>query len=381
MTWTETLMPLIRNGSGMLGWDMLGSGMLGWDGVRLAAFASDSAAALTTGASWKRPALAATVAALCTLAFGPLVIRQLKQRFHERIASDSARLNELHAGKKNTPTMGGLLLMFAFWTASAVSPRHSSPLAWLIFGTSLALCSVGAFDDWIKLRTSKKGLTVRQKLAAQTIIAAAASTGLFFLRDPSVASSATSLLHWLPASVQWLFIVWSTFVIVASSNAVNLTDGLDGLAAGCTAICSAAMVAILVSIMRTSDSSTHHDSAVFLSAMAGACLGFLRFNRHPARVFMGDTGSLPLGGLLGVLSVACQMELLLLLTGIVFVVEAASVIVQVFWYRRTGRRILLCSPLHNHFVFQQVKETRIVAAFWAVTAIVCLMTFLAVQLT
>jgi phospho-N-acetylmuramoyl-pentapeptide-transferase len=326
---------------------------------------------------WKRPLLAATIAVVCALASGPFIIRYLRQRFRERIASDSARLNELHAGKKDTPTMGGVLIMLAFLTGSAAAIGHISPSALLVFGSSLAFSCVGAFDDWIKLKTSKKGLTVRQKLLAQTIIAAVASTGLAFVRDPRLNWAATSLMHWLPPSMQWLFVIWSTFVIVASSNAVNLTDGLDGLAAGCTSICSVAMAALMISVDNTSNLNTLSDGAVFCSALAGASFGFLRFNRHPARVFMGDTGSLPLGGLLGLIAVSCQMELLLLFTGIVFVAEAGSVILQVFWYRRTGKRILLCSPLHNHFVFRQIKETRIVAAFWAVTAIVCVLTFFA----
>lgn len=363
MTWTETVASLILNRLDVPGLDVL------------------CMTAATTAELWKQPALAATLAACFALALGPLVIRQLRQRFRERIASDSVRLNELHAEKKNTPTMGGLLIMLAFWTASAASLGPFSRLIWLVFGTSVAFCCVGAFDDWIKLRTSKKGLTVRQKLAAQTIVAGAASTGLYFLRDSSLSPSAASLLYWIPESTHGLFIVWSTFVIVAASNAVNLTDGLDGLAAGCTAICCTAMVAMIVSVARTTDNTVYRDCAVVGGAVAGASFGFLWFNRHPARVFMGDTGSLPLGGLLGFIAVACQMELLLLLTGIVFVVEALSVIAQVFWYRRTGRRILLCSPLHNHFVFQQVKETRIVAAFWAVSAVVGFLTFLAVHMT
>lgn len=336
--------------------------------------------------------LAGGLAFLVSLVLGPVVIRGLKARFQERIASDSVKLNELHAAKQHTPTMGGLLILISFLAGSSIAVSWTSLWTWLVFVISVLLCGVGATDDWIKLRTTRKGLTVRQKLVAQIVIATVASIGLFCVL-PQTGYSRFSLSGWLPESLYFLMIPWSVFIIVATSNAVNLTDGLDGLAAGCTAICGLAMTLLIAwqvheiqEITRTefskratdeSVAAVQWDSALFMISLSGAALGFLWFNRHPARVFMGDAGSLPIGGLLGLLALGSRMELLLLLTGVVFVAETVSVMIQVTWYRRTGRRILLCSPLHNHFVFLRIPERRIVTGFWILSLFGVLLAFLA----
>jgi phospho-N-acetylmuramoyl-pentapeptide-transferase len=314
--------------------------------------------------------VALTIAVSVTILSGPWVIRALSSGFRERIASDSERLNQLHAGKQHTPTMGGLLIMLAFLTGAVLSIQSGSVFVWLVIISTLAFSAIGACDDWIKLRTSKKGLSVRQKFAAQLAVSFVTSLGLFFACTDVVAGS-WSLQGWLPSSLNWLFIPWATFVIVACSNSVNLTDGLDGLAAGCTTITASSLTLITIHALSKSSAAapTLLETAVFSSALAGAALGFLWFNRHPARVFMGDTGSLPMGSLLAVLALACRLEFTLLLIGAVFVVETLSVILQVTWYRRTGKRILLCSPLHNHFVFRKVAEPRIVKSFWAAAII------------
>ncbi len=159
--------------------------------------------------------------------------------------------------------------------------------------------------------------------------------------------------------------------MTGTANAVNLTDGLDGLASGCTVITSVALGTGLI-VLLGADSSTAsiRQAATLLFTLAGSCAGFLWFNRHPARVFMGDAGSLPIGGILATCALATRTELSLVICGGVFVVETLSVMLQVFWYRRTKTRILLCSPLHNHFVFRGTKEQKIVAGFWiAATAL------------
>jgi phospho-N-acetylmuramoyl-pentapeptide-transferase len=200
------------------------------------------------------------------------------------------------------------------------------------------------------------------------VVAFAAAAGVFFLQI-APASSGLSLSAWLPESINWLYIPWATIVIIAVSNAVNLTDGLDGLAAGCTTItASATTVIILAGVSSGQGSESSMTVAASSAALAGSAAGFLWFNRFPARVFMGDAGSLPIGGILAITALMSGTELLLLLTGAVFVVETLSVMLQVFWFRRTGRRILLCSPLHNHFVFQKVPETKIVKWFWFTAA-------------
>lgn len=326
----------------------------------------------------QQPLLSAVVALVISMVAGPSVIRLLRLRLRERIASDSATLNALHASKRQTPTMGGVLIMLAFLVSLFTTSAATAKSTIIIALTALLLCLVGALDDWIKATTSRKGLTVRQKLTAQTTIALAAATALFLFQI-APADSAFSLSAWLPGSLNGLYIPWAAVVIIAASNAVNLTDGLDGLAAGCTTITAITTSVIIVAAVSSSGASESLTIAAASSAaLAGSTAGFLWFNRFPAKVFMGDAGSLPIGGILAITALMSGTELLLFLTGAVFVAETLSVMLQVFWFRRTGRRILLCSPLHNHFVFQEIPETKIVKGFWltaAATAIVATILF------
>jgi len=301
-----------------------------------------------------------------SLACGPWLIRWLKSRFTERIVSDSAKLNELHAAKQNTPTMGGLLISSTTVFSILCFSKIMSPLVWLFCGTVIALTLLGAADDWIKLRTQRKGLTARQKLLSQTVISIAAASSIYMLHLKTGSAGLVfipgteSILHF---GIFW--IPWAVFVIVGASNAVNLTDGLDGLAAGTSAVASIALVIVICgSSMVGGCESSRTVAAISCAAMAGSTIGFLWWNRHPARMFMGDAGSLPIGGLLAVASLATGTEFVFAIVGVVFVVETLSVILQVAWYRRTRKRILLCSPLHNHFVFRGVAETKIVTWFW-----------------
>ncbi len=303
---------------------------------------------------------------MLSLAFGPGLIRWLRWRFTERIASDSVRLNELHAAKKDTPTMGGLLIAGTTIASILCIANVSSIPVWIFCLTIASLSILGATDDWIKLRTTRKGISARQKLSFQCLIASAAAAGIYlFQRETGGAGKigipgTAFIFH-----VGWSWIPWAAFVIVGASNAVNLTDGLDGLASGCAAITSIALaIVICCGTLISFDSDCRQAASVSCAALAGSTVGFLWWNRHPAKIFMGDTGSLPIGGLLAVAALATGTELLLAIIGAVFVAETLSVILQVGWYRRTRTRILLCSPLHNHFVFRGVPERRIVAGFW-----------------
>lgn len=321
----------------------------------------------------KQPLLSAFVALVFSIAIGPSMIRLLRLRLRERIASDSATLNALHASKQQTPTMGGVLIILAFLVSLFTTSTATTKSAIIIGLTAFSLCLVGALDDWIKATTSRKGLTVRQKLTAQILIAVVAAVCLFHFQLVQVPSG-LSMLAWLPESIVWLYVPWAAVVIISASNAVNLTDGLDGLAAGCTtitAITTTAVALVTISFEGTSESLTV--VAISAAALAGSATGFLWFNRFPARVFMGDAGSLPIGGILAVTALISGTEFLLLLTGAVFVVETLSVMLQVFWFRRTGRRVLLCSPLHNHFVFKKVPETKIVRWFWLTAALTAIL--------
>jgi len=306
-----------------------------------------------------------------SLVCGPWLIRWLRSRFTERIVSDSARLNELHAAKQNTPTMGGLLIAGTTVLSILCMADVSSPQAWLFCLTVAAFTLLGVSDDWIKLRTARMGLTARKKLIFQCLIAFAAAGWMYMLQTTG-AHAGRIMIPGIDATIRlgWGWIPWAAFVIVGSSNAVNLTDGLDGLACGCSAIASSTMVLVICGISTVGGNGQDiHDSsrtvaAMSCAALAGSTFGFLWWNRHPARVFMGDAGSLPIGSLLAIAALSTGHELLLAIIGAVFVVETLSVMLQVGWYRRTRRRVLLCSPLHNHFVFRGVAETRIVIAFW-----------------
>ena len=329
-----------------------------------------------------RIALAALVSFVTAVLCGPFAIRWLKSRFRERIDSASARLNELHAAKSNTPTMGGLFIVAAIVVAALccadLSNRYVIQALLIVVGFGC----LGAMDDWIKVSTHKRGLTARQKFAAQMVFALAVSSWLYIVQ----LSQPQGLELIFPIGRQGLFlgvgfIAWAAFVMVGSSNGVNLTDGLDGLAGGCLVFAGLAFAALSYlsghRVMAEYLSIPHMVGAgelgVLFAAMVGAMLGFLWYNCHPAEVFMGDTGSLPTGALLGYGALVTRQEVLLVIVGGVFVIETLSVIAQVASFRLTGKRVLACSPLHNHFVFRGQPETKIVVRFWIGSALLALL--------
>ena len=328
-----------------------------------------------------RTAAASVMAFLLAILFGPVAIRWLKRRFRERIASDSATLNQLHAEKQNTPTMGGMFTMGAVLATTLLCGDLTNIYVQVGLFVVTTLSLIGAWDDWTKQRTNRNGITVRQKLFAQTVVGVVCGTVLY--RELRSHEFGTQLL-WpvgnVGVTLGACFIGWSVLVVVGSANGVNLTDGLDGLASGCTVFCGLAFAGLAYvcghSIIARYLSIPHIEGAgelsVMLAALVGASLGFLWFNCHPAEVFMGDTGSLPTGGLLAVAALVTRQELLLLVIGGVFVAETLSVIAQVGWFRLTGRRILRCSPLHNHFVFRGDHETKIVVRFWITSAVLAI---------
>ena len=311
---------------------------------------------------WQALIIGSAIALVWGLISGPGMIRGLKRSLRERIVSDSARLNQLHAGKQGTPTMGGVIILVAFVAGLLLLFRTSPGIASLLMLTAVCFCLLGAADDWIKARRQRQGLTARQKLLGQIILSTIVAVLIWQQRQLLPARDYLPENLLAGSARMWIFIPWAALVLVAVSNSVNLTDGLDGLATGCSIVTS---VVLAVLAWRTPETR-------FLSAgaaiLASALMAFLFYNRHPAKVFMGDAGSLQIGAILGVLALASGHELALLTGGLVFVVETLSVILQVGWYRRTKRKILLCSPLHNHFVFRGISERRIVAAFWLVAA-------------
>ncbi|MFV0442207.1 MAG: phospho-N-acetylmuramoyl-pentapeptide-transferase [Planctomycetaceae bacterium] len=366
--------------------------MLLWLLHRLTGLA-DTVGAATSGDTRVYLTARTAAAALCSfvaaLLCGPVAIRWLKSRFRERIDSASSRLNELHAAKQGTPTMGGLFLVGAILAAVVVFGDLTSRYVQIATGLLLSYAVIGGADDWIKLRTARRGLSARQKFAWQIVCGAAAATCLYAVQRTHPLG--TDLVwpfgggHW-PLGV--VFVAWGTLVLVGSSNGVNLTDGLDGLAAGCLLTSGTAFAAVtyltghhhLAEYLQIPFMSGAGELTVVLGAMVGAVLGFLWYNAHPAEVFMGDTGSLPLGGLLGLAALVTRQELLLVVVGGVFVIETLSVILQVGCYKLLGRRVIACSPLHNHFVFRGMSEIKIVTRFWIVSVLLAILGVASLQI-
>jgi phospho-N-acetylmuramoyl-pentapeptide-transferase len=329
-----------------------------------------------------RAALAAKVAFLLVWLLGPQVIAALARRFREPNRSDSAKLELLHQHKASTPTLGGLLLLAGLVAALAVAGDWRNYYLQLAMAAALALAGIGLLDDLIKLSTRRKGLSAKAKLVLQTIVALAIALLLHQYHGQGEAAAHLVLpLAGVRVHLGWWFIPLGTLVIVAASNAVNLTDGLDGLAAGCSLFAWGAISVVayacghaeLAEYLHLPRLAGAHELLVLSAAMLGSLLGFLWFNSHPAQVFMGDTGSLPLGGLLGVVAVATRQEALLVIVGGVFVAEAASVVLQVAVYRWRGKRVLLCAPLHHHFQFRGWPENKIVVRFWIAAALCALL--------
>lgn len=327
---------------------------------------------------WGRSLAAAMTGMTLMLAMAPLAIRWLRAHFRERIVSDSAMLNRLHAEKRDTPTMGGVFIMLAvliatmIWTSPASPPVAIGLLA-MVYSTCL-----GSYDDWVKARFQRQGLMARTKLVFQLIGGFACGAAIYSQVGGEVLPSSHNVHELIIPIVQWRLplgiglIAWTALVLTASSNGMNLTDGLDGLAAGCSVIISGAMTIVCVGLETAIHQTAHagrqgaasSEFAVLTAALGGAMLGFLWFNRHPARVFMGDAGALAAGTVLGLSAVISGREISFVVIAGVLVIETLSVIVQVTWFKRTGRRILLCSPIHHHFVFQGTGEAKIVAYFW-----------------
>ena len=290
-------------------------------------------------------------------------------------------LFETHGRKKGTPTMGGVLIIGSVVVAALMWARPTNPPVWLAIFTIVYLGALGFADDYFKvIKKNSKGISGRVKLAAQFVLAG--GVVLLFLYGPRNAMFATEFFvpfvkRPLIENMGAFAFVFYGLVIVGCSNAVNLTDGLDGLAAGCTVTVAGAyaILAFASSNIRVAEYLQipffpgSGELTVLCSAMVGAGLGFLWFNAHPAQVFMGDTGSLAIGGFIAVIAICCKQELLLTLVGGVFVMEAGSVIIQVASFKLTGKRVFAMSPLHHHFELIGWKETTVVVRFWIISII------------
>jgi phospho-N-acetylmuramoyl-pentapeptide-transferase len=299
-------------------------------------------------------------AMLICIFLGPKFIEYLRLReFGQQIREEGP---EEHHEKAGTPTMGGLIIFTAISIPYLVlSDRSTASLA--VFGVAFGCALIGFIDDFLKItRRRSLGLSARYKLVFQ----AALALGLWYVARHSVGLDSSLELRISHASLDipdWLYPLVIFLVIAGSANAVNLTDGLDGLAAGCCAIVLLAYIAI------TFITSGEHDLSLLSATLVGACIGFLWFNAFPASIFMGDTGSLGLGGAIGALAVMTQTEILLIITGGIFVIEALSVALQVATFKLLRRRVLLMAPVHHHFELLAWSETKIMLRFWIVAAV------------
>ena len=334
-----------------------------------------------------RSFMALITAFIISLLVGPWLIRRLRTAQHggETIREDTP---ERHRTKKGTPTMGGIVILTAILATTLLWANLANRYVWVVILATAGFGLVGVWDDMTKLRT-RKGLPSRVKFGAQLV----------------VALTVLQLVYWQPASawlpvlaipffkgwlfnLGWLWIPFALLVIVGASNAVNLTDGLDGLAIGPVIMAGAAfgVIAYLTGNFRAADYLKilnvrgAGELTVFCGALIGAAIGFLWFNCHPAEIFMGDAGSLALGGAIGTLAVLTKAELLLPLIGGLYVVEALSVIIQVASFKLTGRRVFRMAPLHHHYELAGWSEPKIVVRFWIVSFALALLALTTLKL-
>ena len=328
-----------------------------------------------------RAAYAMVTALLICFILGPILIRMLQKfQIHQPIREEGPRT---HRAKSGTPTMGGLLIISAILIPSLLWCNLTNPYVQITLVTTVWMGLIGFLDDWLRvIKKRRKGLIGRYKLIGQMTFGLA--LGLFLYYNPIVkdAGTLTSIpfLKGLFINFGLFYVVLVMFVLTGSSNAVNLSDGVDGLAIGLSAFCFLAFAGLAylsghrgfsdyLNIMYLEGSG---ELSIYCMSAVGAALGFLWFNSHPAQVFMGDTGSLSLGGALGVVAVLLKRELLLLIIGGVFVAEALSVILQVFSFKLTGKRVFRMAPLHHHFELAGWHENKVVVRFWIVGVLLAL---------
>nr|WP_320010200.1 phospho-N-acetylmuramoyl-pentapeptide-transferase [uncultured Desulfobulbus sp.] len=329
----------------------------------------------------------AVTAFLLVVLLGPYFIAWLQKKHFGQVIRDDGP--ESHFSKKGVPTMGGLLILGAMTGASLLWTDLTSGLVWLLIAISLFFGFIGSMDDIKKIRKgNSRGLTAREKLILQVF--GALVVGVFLVLAPGY-DGVLSLPFFksFHPDLGWLYVPFAVVVIVGASNAVNLTDGLDGLAAGPIVITASTYLifsyvagnAVVASYLQIPFVPGAGEVTIYCASIVGACLGFLWFNCYPAEIFMGDVGSLSLGGTLGVISVITKQEFLLVIVGGIFVMEALSVILQVGYFKMTGgKRIFLMAPFHHHFEKKGWLEPKVVVRFWIISIILGLIALATLKL-
>jgi phospho-N-acetylmuramoyl-pentapeptide-transferase len=337
-----------------------------------------------------RTALAGLTALLFSLILGPWMIRLLKKRqIGQEIRTDGP---QSHYVKKGTPSMGGILIIAGTIVPTLLWGNFSNIYIWLACGAMVLFGSIGFADDALKVaRKRSLGLSSRQKILLQFALAAALGLMLVWLgfdKKFSLDLSLPFVKGWLPY-LGWFYLPWIIFILVGSSNAVNLADGLDGLAIGLTFFSATALTALTYIVGNVKWSSylgiayvpSAAELTIFVGALAGSCLGFLWFNCHPAQVFMGDVGALSLGGTLGLVAILIKQEFLLFFVAGVFILEALSVLIQVSWFRLSGgKRVFKMAPLHHHFELMGWPEEKVVIRFWILAIVFALFSLTTLKL-
>ena len=336
-----------------------------------------------------RAVFAMMTALLITLVLGKWIIAKLQHyQIGQVIREDGP---ETHLEKQGTPTMGGVLILFAFFISILIWGDWDNPFLWIVIVTALLFSSIGFIDDYLKIKKQNSdGLSRRQKIAAQSISAILICLWLLSLNSKTIGAELLipffkDLIIPLNA-IAFLIVGW--FALVGSSNSVNLTDGLDGLAIMPVILISGAL-AVFAYIGGNYNFSGYLNMPfmpgtgeifVICAALVGAGFGFLWFNTYPAEIFMGDTGSLSLGAILGVIAIIVHQEILLILMGGIFVAETLSVIIQIGYFKRTQKRFFLMAPIHHHYEKKGLKEPKIIVRFWIITLILVLISLASIKI-
>lgn len=337
-----------------------------------------------------RGSIAFFISLFLILIFGEKIINILrKKKMGDKIREEGPRS---HLSKAGTPTMGGIMIIISIVISMLITGNFTNKFNNFLLIMTVLFTTIGAYDDYLKLTKSKSGLSAKKKLMGQLIMTII--TFIFILIfgmvdniiDFSIINPfiKNSYLYITPI----LFFIFMIMVIVGTSNAVNLTDGLDGLVSGPIIIVSILFLMIayfsghieMAQYLNIYYVAGAGEIAVYLSSVIGAMIGFLWFNFYPAQVFMGDTGSLTLGGILGMIAILLKQELLLPIAGFVFIIEALSVIMQVWYYKTYKKRIFRMSPIHHHFELGGLAETKVTIRFWIVTIITCIIAFIILKI-
>ncbi|MBI5235335.1 MAG: phospho-N-acetylmuramoyl-pentapeptide-transferase [Deltaproteobacteria bacterium] len=326
-----------------------------------------------------RTIYAAITALILSFLVGPYLIERLKSMNVGEVVRKDGPPN--HLGKEGTPTMGGAIILLVLVVSVLLWANLANPYVWALLFVTIGMGVIGFIDDYSKVITRKKGgMKGRTKFLAQAAVASAATLYIYYYLNVDT-SITIPFLKDARLDLKMFYVPFAVCVMVGASNAVNLTDGLDGLAIGPMIMAAATYMLLAYLVGHVKIANYLHvmyvpragELAVFAGAMVGASLGFLWFNTYPAQVFMGDVGSLSLGGALGTLAVITKNEVLLLLVGGIFVLEALSVIVQVASFKLTGKRVFAMAPIHHHYELKGWPEPKIIVRFWIISIILALM--------